>query len=89
MMTAWTALARFSLAIFMLRCGNTFPRLANRNRRTGLRRHYPSALNRGGSGRIGRPWIVQELSRQPTDLLKIERAKARYPAWRIEIPCIL
>src|SRR5215472_1009034 len=90
MMAATTALASFSLFVFVLRRGNTFPRLDSRDHWTGLRQCWRIDCNRGGGGgRIGRPRFVQELSHNSADLLDIQRAKARHPIRSIEIPRIL
>src|SRR5215467_16383322 len=90
MMAATTALASFSLFVFVLRRGNTFPRLDSRDHWTGLRQCWRIGCNRGGGGgRIGRPRYVQDLSHNSADLLEIQRAEARHPIRGIEIPRIL
>ena len=90
MMPARAGPASLSLIVFMLRRSNTSRRVSEVYRRSGFCRCCRMVCERrGGRGRVGRLRLIQDLRHETTDLLKIERAKARHPIRGIEIPCIL
>jgi len=90
MMSARAGLASLSLIVFMLRRRNTPRRLGDVYRRSGLRRCCRMVGERRGDwGRVGRLRLIQDPRQETTDVLKIERTKARHPTRGIEIPCIL
>jgi len=89
MMAARPGFARLYLIVFMLRRSNTSRRLGDVNRWSGLRRCCRMVCKRrGGSGRLGRLRLIQELRHEATDLLKLQRAETGHRTWRIEIPRI-
>ena len=80
MMAARAGLASLSLIVFMLRRRNTSRRLGDVYRRSDLRRCCRMVCERRGDwGRVGRLRLIQDLRQETTDVLKIERTKARHP----------